>query len=88
MNIFVKFLKTFAIILFVLAGAETVGLFLNSLMNFNYLVNFFAILRHYSMIFNFTWDMPLTFYFVALIFMAESVMFGFKAYIFISKRFS
>lgn len=87
MNALLKFIKDLGIFAFILAGLTLLGSGLKLLLHPSDLVAFFSIIRHYTMIFNFTWNVPLLLTFVASSLFIEIAYWGFLGYVFIRNHF-
>lgn len=80
-------LKQIGKISILLAGLTGLSLAINTFLHLDYLVTFFTILRRFTMVFNFGWNIPVLFSFVTLTFAVDVIVWTYVAYQWVVKHF-
>jgi hypothetical protein len=87
MSEFLKILRQFALIILMIGALALVGAGVNAFFHFTDLVAFFTILRHYAMLYNFTWDMPLLFTLVGYSLAIDVLLWSLYGFKWVEKHF-
>lgn len=83
----IKFLKQFGIALLIISALTAVSLAVNAILDASYLTNMFVIIRKFTMVLNYFWNIPVLFSFVSIILTIEITLWLYKAYVFIATYF-
>lgn len=75
----IKLLRDIALISIVIVILAALGNVIDEFLPWSALTNFFVILRHFSSIFNFMWDMDTTFVLVGYMLLIEVAVWAFRA---------
>jgi len=75
----INILKNIGIVGVMMAALSVLGLAINQLVPWSWLTNFFVIIRYFSILFDWIWDVPTMYVLLTIAFSLQITVWGFKA---------